>query len=284
MKITIDSYAGFCFGVENAIDIAEKYLTENKTLLCLGELVHNEEQMQQLYDKGLKIISENDFEKYKGQTVLTRAHGIPPETYDKAKANSIHLIDTTCPIVSKLQKKILNTIKQDSESEIVIFGKENHPEMIGLIGFSENKAIAIESESDIEKINFKKRIYLFSQTTMDGAMYNKIAEIIKDKAAEHETEFVKNESLCNKVSNRAIKLKEIASQYDAVIFVSGKNSSNGKYLYSVSKSVNEKTYFVSNKFEIDNSWFTDVQNLLITGANSTPIWLLEDIGNYISDC
>ena len=287
MNIEIDSNSGFCFGVVKAIEIAEKELEQGKSLYCLGDIVHNDAEVKRLEDKGLKTISHDDFKSLKDTTVLLRAHGEPPATYEIAKQNNINLIDASCPIVLNLQKKIDNAYIdfKKVEGQIVIFGKEGHAEVIGLLGHTENRGIVVSDLKDLHKIDFSKPINIFSQTTKSRSSYHKIIEEIKTRIEKEQGEkninFITNDSTCRAVSNRDVYLKEFAVKHDIIIFVSGKKSSNGKVLYQVCKSENNRSYFVSNTDELDSTWFNQSDSVGICGATSTPEWLMQKIESAI---
>ncbi len=275
MQVQIDQYSGFCPGVIRAIKIAEKYLQEEGRLYCLGEIVHNELEVERLEKLGMQTIGHDEFKQLQNARVLLRSHGEPPDTYETAKKNNIELIDATCGIVINLQKKIKDA---DKEGQVVIFGKSKHPEVISLKGQTGEPAIIIENDEDLEKIDYSRPVRLFSQTTMQTEKFLQLEQVIADRMkGREEDDFESTNSICKHVSKRVPSLTEFAKQYDAVIFVSGKNSSNGKFLYSICKSVNENTYFVSGISDLNGEWFIDVENVGVTGATSTPEWLLEEV-------
>ncbi len=283
MKIEIDKNSGFCFGVVKAIEIAEKELEKNKELYCLGDIVHNDAEVKRLEKKGLITISHKKFKTLKNTKVLLRAHGEPPETYETAKQNNIELIDASCPIVLNLQKKIDKAYTDFSsiEGQIVIFGKEGHAEVIGLLGHTNNKGIIISNEKDLDKINFSKPINIFSQTTKSRSSYHHIIEKIKERmikeVGNNEINFIINDSTCRAVSNRDVFLQDFAKKHDIIIFVSGKKSSNGKALFEICKRQNERSFFVSETDELNKDWFKKNDSVGICGATSTPTWLMEKI-------
>lgn len=281
MLIETDPDAGFCFGVKNAIQIAEDELNKGNNVYCLGEMVHNEAQMQKLYDKGLKVVSISDFKNLTGEMVLLRAHGEPPSTYQLATQYNIRLMDATCPIVSKLQKKV-NAAFSTQQSNIVIYGKNGHAEVVSLNGNAGNQALIIENAQDVEKINFDKPVEIFSQTTMDAAKYNEISGLIKSKALlEGNTDVLVHKSACKQVSGRAPSLRKFASEHDIILFVAGKNSSNGAYLHSVCLEVNSRSYLVNEIQDIDLQWFTQANSVGVSGATSTPEWQINEIAEYL---
>lgn len=271
MKVEIDDNSGFCFGVVYAIEMAEDYLDETGTLFCLGDIVHNDKEVQRLEAKGLKIIDHEDLKELKDTTVLIRAHGEPPETYRLALENNIQLIDASCPVVLKLQNRVRNAYEEDAQ--IVIYGKPGHAEVNGLIGQTHQEAIIVTCEEDLEKIDFQRPISLFSQTTKSTAGFYKIKSLIEQRT-DH---FKANDTICRQVSNRDPQLRIFSTRYDVIIFVSGKKSSNGKVLFEVCKSVNPKSYFISDEEELEKSWFLNCNSVGICGATSTPMWLMERV-------
>lgn len=287
MKIEIDSNSGFCFGVVNAIQLAEMELSRNKTLYCFGDIVHNSAEVERLKKKGLITIDYNKFKTLKNCKVLLRAHGEPPETYEIAIKNNIQLIDASCPVVLKLQ----NNIKLGFDAilkkcgQVVIYGKKGHAEVNALVGQTNGKAIVIGGIDDLKKIDFAKPINLFSQTTKSIEGFYEIQDEIKTrmiKAQESENiEFIVNDTICRQVSHRQPQLREFVKKHDVVIFVSGQKSSNGKMLYQVCKEENPYTYFVSDVDELKTDWFKTNDSVGICGATSTPRWLMEKIAETL---
>lgn len=279
MEVTIDPNSGFCFGVKHTIDKADQYLEEFGNLDCLGEIVHNEAEMSRLAGKGLNVIDNAEFAKLKNEKVLVRAHGEPPSTYDKAKENNIELLDTTCPIVLKLQNKIKKSgIEMKSVGgNVVIYGKKLHPEVIGLLGNSNETAIVIENVDDLDKLDFAKPIHLYSQTTMSSESYREITDLISKNYSGEPVNFKSHKSVCGQVSNRVPDLKEFAKQYDIVLFVSGVNSSNGHFLFGVCQRVNPNSYKISSANELEEKWFKKGCKVGISGATSTPHWLMKQV-------
>ena len=274
-KVEIDKNSGFCFGVVYAIEMAEEWLDEYGQLFCLGDIVHNDKEVERLEAKGLQIISHEDLKKLMDVTVLIRAHGEPPETSQLALENNIQLIDASCPVVLKLQHRVRKAC--DEDKQIVIFGKPGHAEVNGLIGQTNMEATVVMTDEDLEKLDYSRPISLFSQTTKSTQKFYKIAAQLKEKA-----DVTVNDTICRQVSNREPQLKEFSAKFDAIVFVSGKKSSNGKVLFETCHSVNPKTCFVSGKEELDPAWFTDVNSVGICGATSTPMWLMEEVAAYIS--
>jgi 4-hydroxy-3-methylbut-2-enyl diphosphate reductase len=289
LKVTVDKSSGFCWGVIRTIEIAEKELAQDEKLYSLGDIIHNPVEIERLKSKGLKTISHSDLDHVKDGTVLIRAHGEPPETYKKMAENGIKLIDATCPVVAKVQERIRRFYEDGYQ--VIIFGKKEHAEVIGLVGQTEGKAIVIKSLEEIEKIDLDKKTVLFSQTTMDKSTFytikeelsRKIKELVTGSIEEEALKFYAKDTICGQVFNREKKIKEFAAANELVIFVAGKHSSNGKVLYEIVKSVNPGTKFIENYGEIEPEWFVNVETVGITGATSTPQWLMEDIKKKIEE-
>jgi len=288
VKITIDPDSGFCFGVVQAINAVDNELNVTKQLFCIGDIVHNSAEVSRLQDRGLKIINHDDLNNLKNQEVIIRAHGEPLSTYEIARENNVKIIDATCPIVLRLQAKIRDQYEKakENQGQIVIFGKQQHPEVIGLNGQTNNSCIIIESENDLDKIDYSKPIRLFSQTTSDIGGFDSIVREIKErkklsgKTSKSELEIF--DTICRKVANRSSQIQEFAKKNDLVIFVSDKKSSNGKHLFGICKSVNQNSHYISDKSEIKKEWFGNINNIGISGATSTPGWLMEEVSNEIS--
>lgn len=290
MDVEIDKWSGFCFGVQNAVAIAERALLRGEKVFSLGPIVHNDKEVERLSSLGLVSIDHEQFRKLRDCNVLIRAHGEPPETYETAEKNNITIIEATCPIVKRLHSKIRETwLKTKAEDgQIIIFGKPGHAEVVGLLGQTNNEGILISTPEDIIKIDMTKPVNLFSQTTMGLKEYKHIKELIfnsmkKSGVLDPVSYFSVNNTICGQVSNREPILKAFAKKHDTIIFVSGKESSNGKMLYSVCKNVNQDTHFVSSVEEIDRSWFSGKRSAGICGATSTPKWLIENIRDFISN-
>lgn len=289
MNVTIDKNSGYCFGVEFAIKMAEDEMQESDQLFCLGDIVHNDMEVKRLSDKGLVVIDREKLQELSNCKVLIRAHGEPPETYRTAIENNIELIDASCPVVLKLQHRVKTAFdKMERENgQIVIYGKKGHAEVIGLTGQTLEKAIVVMEEKDLDKIDFNKPVTLFSQTTKSTKGFYELKERIENRIREtkgtlNEVDFNANDSICRQVSNREPQLLNFSKENDVIIYVSGKKSSNGKALYQVCKSQNEKSYFVENESEIDPNWFRPEDKIGICGATSTPMWLMEQIKSHIS--
>ena len=281
-KIVVDQNSGFCFGVINAIRTAEKYLMEHNTLYCLGDIVHNNEEVQRLSNIGLQIIDQNQFKSLRDTTVLIRAHGEPPETYQIAEKNNIHLIDATCPVVLKLQKRILGEyLKNKSSKQILIYGKKGHAEVVGLLGQTGNTGIVISSPEDIECIDFGRPSILYSQTTQSLENYRKLIDSIQSRyhSAGHPDWFEYEDTICGKVSSRAKQIADFASSFDIILFVSGEKSSNGLYLYNICKGHNPRSYFLTNVDQLQQIDLSEADSIGICGATSTPMWLMRQVAD-----
>lgn len=289
MQVTIDQNSGYCFGVEFAIQMAEDEMADG-SLYCLGDIVHNSMEVQRLNKKGLKVIDREALKEIRDTKVLIRAHGEPPETYQLALENNIELIDASCPVVLKLQNRVkLAYDKMNNvDGQIVIYGKTGHAEVVGLTGQTNNNAIVVMEDDDLDKIDFNKPVTLFSQTTKSTKGFYRIRSMIEEriKAATgtfEEIDFTANDSICRQVSNREPQLQNFAKEVDVIVFVSGKKSSNGKALYGVCKQQNERSYFVENENEVDLSWFKIDDKVGICGATSTPMWLMQNVAKHIEE-
>lgn len=288
MSVVIDENAGFCFGVVKAIAAAEDQLRESHNLYCLGDIVHNNEEVQRLKALGLCVIDHNDMVALPKSTILIRAHGEPPSTYEMARKQGITLIDATCPIVLALQKKIREgyELMRTVGGQVVIFGKQGHAEVIGLNGQTQNTAIIVSSPDNIEAIDTGKPIRLYSQTTKSREDYSKLIDNINKKIARDgvdNADFVAFNTICSRVANRATQLEDFAKSVDLLIFVSGINSSNGHYLYEYCHKVQPNTRMISSPEELDDRWLEGRERIGITGATSTPRWLMEQVKGRIED-
>ncbi len=282
MIVEIDKNSGFCFGVVTAITKAEEELSDTSRLYCLGAIVHNSMEVGRLESKGLITIDHEEFNKLHGGRVLFRAHGEPPTTYQQAEKNEITIIDATCPVVLNLQKRIRKAyLESDRErTQIVIYGKEAHAEVNGLVGQTEGHAIVIGKLEDLSKIDYSKNIRLFSQTTKSIEGFNRIRqEIERRMQLDCELEF--NDTICRQVANRIPKIVDFASKHELVLFVSGKESSNGKVLFDECRKVNPNIYMISDLDELDFTVLTGVKTIGICGATSTPKWLMEQLKQKI---
>ena len=286
IKIEIDEHSGFCFGVVTAIKKAEEELSKGGVLYCLGDIVHNGSEVKRLEEAGLVTIDHEQFAKLHDVKVLLRAHGEPPATYEMAKRNNITLIDATCPVVLMLQKRIKTEYDTEGDkSRIVIFGKRGHAEVNGLVGQTDNKAIVIESPSEVSKVGLDKDISLFSQTTKPLDEYNEVAESLREGLKQNGGYSLKfNDTICRQVANRIPNIFNFAKVHDLIIFVSGKKSSNGKSLFAECHRANERSYFISSADELEAAWFADdVKSIGVCGATSTPKWLMEKVADRIKE-
>lgn len=275
--IEIDNDSGFCFGVVTAIRKAEEELEKSGRLYCLGDIVHNSDEVERLCSKGLITITHEEMSRLHNVKVLLRAHGEPPATYELARRNNIEIIDATCPVVLQLQRRIKTAYDTESpRPQIVIYGKTGHAEVNGLVGQTSGEAIVVEDIDGLERVDFNKDIALYSQTTKspDGLM--KIIEEINRRKSDGTT-FRYYDTICRQVSNRVGRLRNFAVGHELILFVSGKKSSNGKILYNECLEVNPNTYLISNEGEISPDWLTGVNSIGICGATSTPRWLMERV-------
>ena len=287
LKITVDPKSGFCFGVVYAIEMAENILKEDNKLYCLGDIVHNNREVDRLNNLGLEIIDHKRLSELNDCKVLIRAHGEPPSTYEIALKNNIELLDASCPVVLKLQHQIkegYETIKK-IDGQVIIYGKEGHAEVTGLVGQTNGEAIIVTTKEDISKIDFEKPIYIYSQTTKSPKAFQDVVNEIKKElialGKDVDLKFVVHDTLCRQVSGREPQLKTFASENDVIIFVSGTKSSNGKMLFLSCKEQNKQSYFVSDTKEIDENWFKNSNSVGICGATSTPRWLMDEVADHI---
>ena len=281
MRVEIDEQSGFCFGVVRAISEAEGAL-KSGSVASLGDIVHNRVEVQRLESLGLKTISREEIPTLAGKRMLIRAHGEPPKTYALAEASGVEIIDATCPVVAALQRKVKAAYEKMCEvgGTVVILGKRGHAEVIGLTGQVDEKAIVVESEEDLQLIEFSRPIYFLSQTTQSIDKFYRLAEIMRKRLPD-EAMFTADDTICRRVSSREEHLREFASRHDIVIFVCGRKSSNGKVLYDVCRGANERTYNIEERSELHAEWFEGVESVGICGATSTPKWLMEDIAEAI---
>jgi 4-hydroxy-3-methylbut-2-en-1-yl diphosphate reductase len=288
MKITIDDDSGFCFGVERAIEQAEAILQKTGRLHCVGDIVHNIAEMDRLKKKGLISVDHNRLNELGGEQVLFRAHGEPPSSYKTAAGNNNELTDATCPIVKKLQERIRKAWENLSKTggQLVIFGNPDHPETIGLQGQTGGKAIIISDPEDLESISPGKPLELFSQTTKSTEGFLQLEKNIRNIMKpfyRDEIPLRVHNTICGQISRRMPRIREFAGRHDVIIFVSGKQSSNGKVLFSHCKEVNESSWFVSLPEEIQGEWFTGAGSAGICGGTSTPRWLMEEVAIKIKE-
>ena len=280
MLIAIDEGSGFCFGVTTAIKKAEEELAKSDSLYCLGDIVHNGREVERLKKMGLITVEHSDLDSLHDTQMLLRAHGEPPQTYMKAERQNIRLIDATCPVVLNLQKRIKKAYEEGGQ--IVIYGKNGHAEVVGLVGQTEGTAIVIENLDDAKKLDLSHDIQLFSQTTKSLEGFREIVSYIESNMQEG-AHFHYFDTICRQVANRIPNIVEFASKHDVILFVCGKKSSNGKVLYNQCLSVNPRTYMIDDPSEIDFSWFEGIESVGICGATSTPKWLMEECKRRIEN-
>ncbi len=281
MKVIVDHNSKYCFGVNKAINMASEYLANHNYLFCLGDIIHNPEEVSRLEKMGLITINHEKFEELSGETVLIRAHGEVVKTYETARKNNINLLDATCPIVKSLQQQVREYANKYPDHQIIIFGKENHPESIGLASRA-NNMVFITQSADSVPIDFSRPAKVFSQTTMDIRNYERFISTLKGLfKARGNARVFPSQSLCKYVSNRVSQVRQFAKAYDVILFVSGKNSSNGKYLFDQVLDKNKNSHFITKSEDIDPGWLDSARSAGITGAVSTPPWLLESIKNAV---
>ena len=285
LNIEIDNGSGFCFGVTTAIQKAEEELAKGSRLYCLGDIVHNGMECERLREMGLITINHDDLRELHDVKVLLRAHGEPPETYELAHRNNIEIIDATCPVVLQLQKRIKKQYDANSQqpianSQIVIFGKKGHAEVLGLVGQTHSNAIVIENFDEVKKLDFSCDIYLYSQTTKSLDEFHRIIEYIQQHIQPTAT-FQSFDTICRSVANRMPNISQFATRHDLILFVCGRKSSNGKVLYNECLRVNPNTHLIEGPDEIDHQWLADINTVGICGATSTPKWLMEQCRDAI---
>jgi 4-hydroxy-3-methylbut-2-enyl diphosphate reductase len=271
LKVTIDKDSGFCFGVIYAIDMAEDILNEEGYLYCLGDIVHNDEEVERLKALGLRIIDHDQFKDLHNEKVLIRAHGEAPDTYRTALANNITLIDASCPVVLKLQNRIKTSF--DQKEKILIFGKHGHAEVIGLQGQTNNEALVFQDIAELDNVELPQNITLYSQTTKSMEKFYQVKEELTNRGYDLNA----NDTICRQVSNRDKDLPVFAKSFDKIVFVSGVKSSNGKVLFEVCRKHNPNTFFISSSSELQQSMFAPGDTVGIAGATSTPMWLMEEV-------
>jgi len=282
--IEIDKGSGFCFGVTTAISKAEEELNKSGHLYCLGDIVHNTAEVDRLASRGLQTITHEQLEGLHDVKVLLRAHGEPPETYETARRNRIDIIDATCPVVLKLQQRI-HASYHDSERgetppQIVIYGKRGHAEVLGLVGQTQGHATVIENIGEIDKIDYSRDIYLYSQTTKSVLEFQRIVEEIKHRVKPGVT-FRSFDTICRSVANRIPQIREFAARHELILFVSGAKSSNGRILFAECLDANPNAHLISHEADIDPSWLTGKEHIGICGATSTPRWLMQRVSDTV---
>ena len=283
MIIEIDHGSGFCFGVTTAISKAEEELNKTGHLYCLGDIVHNSNEVERLKQKGLETITHDQLRQLKNVKVLLRAHGEPPETYEIAKQNNIEIIDATCPVVLQLQRRInksYNECDGNERPQIVIYGKRGHAEVNGLVGQTQGNALVIENLDEIDKIDFTRDIYLYSQTTKSLQEFKTLVEEI-EKRINGNVVFKSYDTICRSVANRIPQIRQFASRHELILFVCGSKSSNGKILFAECHDANPNSHMISNENEIDPSWLEGKHSIGICGATSTPRWLMNQVKNFV---
>lgn len=285
MLVEIDKNSGFCFGVVRAITKAEAALEELGGEVCsLGDIVHNRVEVQRLEHLGLRTVTHEDMQDLGGRHLFIRAHGEPPSTYRMAEEYGISVIDATCPVVAQLQRKVVDAHKAMHEvgGIVVILGKRGHAEVVGLTGQVDEPTIVIEGEADLDQVDFSRPIFFLSQTTQSIGLFHRLVEIMRERLQAGATLTV-DDTICRRVSNREMALAEFARQFDVVIFVCGRKSSNGKVLFEVCRSANGRSYQVEDECELQDEWFAGCSKVGICGATSTPAWLMEQVANAIRE-
>ncbi|MFA6334450.1 MAG: 4-hydroxy-3-methylbut-2-enyl diphosphate reductase [Bacteroidales bacterium] len=286
LKVEVDTKSGFCYGVVQAIKEAESFLENNDCLYSLGSIVHNNTELTRLRERGMMVLTHKDLENLTDSVVFIRAHGEPPSSYEIASKNNLKLIDCTCPVVLKLQERIKKRYAwlKVVNGQLLIFGKRGHAEVNGLVGQVNEDAIIIEKIADIEKVDFTRPISIFSQTTKDPREYKELCDKIIERvslAGAPPGNFKSYNTICGQVSSRHSHLKEFSQKHAVIIFVTGKESSNGRILFESCRSVNPRSYSIESIDEIKKEWFNDGDSVGVCGATSTPMWLLEEVANFL---
>lgn len=283
MRIEIDDKSGFCFGVVRAITEAERALARGGTVCSLGDIVHNRMEVQRLERSGLRTVTHADIPRLSGQRLLVRAHGEPPETFARAAALGIEVIDATCPVVARLQKRVqrAHEAMHEADGQVVLLGKRGHAEVIGLTGQSTRPTIVVEGTEDLTLIDFGRPIHFLSQTTQSIALFEGLAAAMRRRATDP-AQVTVEDTICRQVSNREQHLAAFACRFDAVMFVCGRKSSNGKVLYEICRTANARTYRIEEPSELNPAWFVDTSSVGICGATSTPKWLMQEVADSIA--
>lgn len=282
MDVRIDDNSGFCFGVVRAIGEAEAALQRTGDVSSLGDIVHNRVEVQRLERLGLRTVTHDDMAMLTGRTMLIRAHGEPPRTYERAKELGINVVDATCPVVARLQRRLREAYErmQQVGGRVVLLGKRGHAEVVGLTGQVDDDVTVVEKFEDLDAIDFSRPIYFLSQTTQSIDLFNRLGEEIKRRASEG-VEITLDDTICRRVAGREKMLTDFASSVDVVIFVCGRKSSNGRVLYDVCRRANERSYNIEEASELDVAWFDGAASVGICGATSTPRWLMENVAEAI---
>ena len=283
MRVVIDENSGFCFGVVRAISEAESALKQRGEVYSLGDIVHNRVEVQRLEEMGLSTVSHDDISSLQGRTLLIRAHGEPPTTYRLAEKYGVTVIDATCPVVARLQRRVRDAYESMSKigGRVVLLGKRGHAEVVGLIGQVSDDVTVVESEMDLELLDYSHPIYFLSQTTQSIELFNRLAEIIRSRMAEG-VEFIVDDTICRRVAGREANLAIFAGSVDVVLFVCGRKSSNGRVLSEVCRRANPRCYNIEEASEIDMAWLEGTESVGICGATSTPRWLMEEVASFVN--
>lgn len=283
MRVVIDENSGFCFGVVRAISEAESALKQRGEVYSLGDIVHNRVEVQRLEEMGLSTVSHDDISSLQGRTLLIRAHGEPPTTYRFAEKYGVTVIDATCPVVARLQRRVRDAYESMSkiDGRVVLLGKRGHAEVVGLTGQVSDDVTVVESEMDLELLDYSHPIYFLSQTTQSIELFNRLAEIIRSRMAEG-VEFIVDDTICRRVAGREANLAEFSKGVDVVLFVCGRKSSNGRVLSEVCRRANPRCYNIEEASEIDMAWLEGAESVGICGATSTPRWLMEEVASFIN--
>lgn len=284
LRVDIDPGSGFCFGVVRAIGRAEESLAGGERVFSLGDIVHNRLEVQRLEALGLGTVGHDDLEGLAGRTLLIRAHGEPPQTFRRAEELGLRIIDATCPVVAKLQREVVKAHAEMAAGggTVVILGKKGHPEVVGLTGQVPDRCVVVEKIGDLDGVDFSRPVYFLSQTTQSLDLFHRMAEAIAARAADPSLVRV-HDTICRQVANRESHLREFASGYDAVIFVCGRKSSNGRVLFEVCRGANARTYNIEDESELRPEWFGDVRSVGVCGATSTPAWLMERVARAVRE-
>ena len=283
MRVEIDSHSGFCFGVVRAISRAEEALQEQGEVFSLGDIVHNRVEVQRLERLGMHTVTHDQMPGLKGRSLFIRAHGEPPSTYRLAEELGIELIDATCPVVAKLQRRVVEAHEKMRQvgGQVVILGKRGHAEVIGLTGQVEAPTLVVETEEDLDQIDFTRPIYFLSQTTQSIGLFERLGAEMRRRAADAGQVYI-DDTICRQVSNREQHLTEFSGRFDAVVFVCGRKSSNGRVLFEVCRRANPRSYNVEEASELRPEWFEGAESVGICGATSTPKWLMQEVADAVA--